>query len=191
MARLLLGVSGGIAAYKALETTRLAIKAGHSVRVIQTEASLRFVGPDSFAGDHRSAGPVPGFDPDPLRGAFPGDPPPARTPISHLALAENADVLLIAPASANTIAKLAHGHADNLLTRGCARRPRSRADRAGHEQPDVRASGHPGQPRAPQRSRRDRHRPGRGGAGLLRRVRGGADGRTGRAPGRRRGLTGR
>ena len=50
MARLLLGVSGGIAAYKALELLRLAIKAGHSVRVIQTEASTRFVGPASFAG---------------------------------------------------------------------------------------------------------------------------------------------
>ena len=44
MARLLLGVSGGIAAYKAIELVRLAIKAGHSVRVIQTEASTRFVG---------------------------------------------------------------------------------------------------------------------------------------------------
>ncbi len=44
MARLLLGVSGGISAYKALETARLAIKAGHAVRVVQTEASKRFVG---------------------------------------------------------------------------------------------------------------------------------------------------
>jgi phosphopantothenoylcysteine decarboxylase/phosphopantothenate--cysteine ligase len=116
MARLLLGVSGGIAAYKALETTRLAIKAGHSVRVIQTEASRRFVGPDSFAGITGAPVLCRDSDPDPLRGAFPGDPAPARTPISHLALAENADVLLIAPASANTIAKLAHGHADNLLS---------------------------------------------------------------------------
>ena len=44
MARILLGVTGGIAAYKALELTRLATKAGHRVRVIQTEASTRFVG---------------------------------------------------------------------------------------------------------------------------------------------------
>jgi phosphopantothenoylcysteine decarboxylase/phosphopantothenate--cysteine ligase len=55
MARLLIGVSGGIAAYKALELARLAIKAGHSVRVIQTEASLQFVG--LVRGDHRSARP--------------------------------------------------------------------------------------------------------------------------------------
>ena len=56
MARVLLGVTGGIAAYKALELTRLATKAGHSVRVIQTEASTRFVGTASFAGHHRRAG---------------------------------------------------------------------------------------------------------------------------------------
>ena len=48
MARLLLGVSGGIAAYKALETARLAVKAGHAVRVIQTPTSERFVGRASF-----------------------------------------------------------------------------------------------------------------------------------------------
>lgn len=116
MARLLLGVSGGIAAYKALETARLAIKAGHSVRVIQTESSVRFVGPDSFAGITGAPVLLRDSDPDPLRGAFPGAPAPERLPISHLALAENADLYLIAPASANTIAKLAHGHADNLLS---------------------------------------------------------------------------
>ncbi|MEA2213685.1 MAG: phosphopantothenoylcysteine decarboxylase / phosphopantothenate---cysteine ligase [Solirubrobacteraceae bacterium] len=115
MARLLLGVSGGIAAYKALEATRLAIKAGHAVRVIQTETSLRFIGPDSFAGITGAPVLCRDSDPDPLRGSFPGDPAPPRVPISHLALAENADVFLIAPASANTIAKLAHGHADSLL----------------------------------------------------------------------------
>ena len=56
------------------------------------------------------------FEDDPLRGAYPGDPAPERAPISHLALVESADLYLIAPASANTIAKLAHGHADNLVT---------------------------------------------------------------------------
>ena len=50
MARLLIGVSGGIAAYKALELARLAIKSGHAVRVIQTPASERFVGRASFEG---------------------------------------------------------------------------------------------------------------------------------------------
>src|ERR1700754_2613206 len=116
MARLLLGVSGGIAAYKALETVRLAIKAGHSVRVIQTPASERFVGVASFEGITGAPVLTSEFAPDPARGAFPGDPPPAHDPISHLALVGNADLFLIAPASANTIAKLAGGLADNLLT---------------------------------------------------------------------------
>ena len=58
MAKLLVGVSGGVAAYKVLEAVRLAIKAGHSVRVIQTEASLRFVGPGLVRGHHRRAGPA-------------------------------------------------------------------------------------------------------------------------------------
>lgn len=116
MSRLLIGVTGGIAAYKALETARLAIKAGHAVRVIQTPASQRFVGAASFTGITGSPVLVDEFEADPLRGAYPGDPAPERAPISHLALVEHADAYLIAPASANTIAKLAHGQADNLVT---------------------------------------------------------------------------
>lgn len=116
MARLLLGVTGGIAAYKMLETARLAIRAGHAVRAIQTEASRRFVGSASFAGITGAPVLASEFEDDPLRGAYPGDPVPERAPISHLALVENADAYLIAPASANTIAKLAHGHADTLVS---------------------------------------------------------------------------
>jgi phosphopantothenoylcysteine decarboxylase / phosphopantothenate---cysteine ligase len=116
MARILLGVSGGIAAYKALEFLRLADAAGHSVRVIQTPTSQRFVGAASF--EALSGAPVLSeeFEHDPARGAFPDQEPPAHTPPSHLELVANADLFLIAPASANTIAKLAHGLADNLLT---------------------------------------------------------------------------
>jgi phosphopantothenoylcysteine decarboxylase / phosphopantothenate---cysteine ligase len=116
MARLLLGVSGGIASYKALEFVRLATAEGHAVRVIQTPNAQRFVGPASFAA--LSGAPVLSdeFERDPLRGTFPGDPPGDHDPASHLALSGAADVFLIAPASANTLAKLAHGHADNLLT---------------------------------------------------------------------------
>jgi phosphopantothenoylcysteine decarboxylase/phosphopantothenate--cysteine ligase len=113
---LLLGVSGGIAAYKAVEAARLAIKHGHAVRVIQTEASTRFVGSASFEGITGARVLTGEFEPDPLRGSYPGEPLPERSPISHLALVERADVYLIAPATANTIAKLAGGHADNLLT---------------------------------------------------------------------------
>ncbi len=116
MPRILLGVCGGIAAFKALEFTRLATKAGHSVRVVQTEASTRFVGTASFSGITGAPVLIGEFEPDPLRGAFPGDPAPEDAPLSHLALVDRADVFLIAPASANTLAKLAHGLADNLLS---------------------------------------------------------------------------
>jgi phosphopantothenoylcysteine decarboxylase/phosphopantothenate--cysteine ligase len=116
MARILLGVSGGIAAYKALELVRLATAAGHAVRVIQTPASQRFVGPASFAA--LTGAPVlhDEFQRDPARGAFPGQAAPDHDPLSHLELVGNADILVIAPATANTVAKLAAGLADNLLT---------------------------------------------------------------------------
>jgi phosphopantothenoylcysteine decarboxylase / phosphopantothenate---cysteine ligase len=116
MSRILLGVSGGIAAYKSLEFVRLATAAGHSVRVIQTPNSRRFVGEASFAALSGAPVLVSEFERDPLRGAFPGESPPAHEPIGHLELVANADLYLIAPASANTIAKLAGGLADNLLT---------------------------------------------------------------------------
>jgi phosphopantothenoylcysteine decarboxylase/phosphopantothenate--cysteine ligase len=116
MARILLGVSGGIAAYKAVEFVRLATGAGHAVRVIQTPASLEFVGRATFEGVTGAPVLVGEFEPDPARGAFPGDPAPDHNPISHLELVRRCDVFCIAPASANTIAKLAHGLADNLLT---------------------------------------------------------------------------
>jgi phosphopantothenoylcysteine decarboxylase/phosphopantothenate--cysteine ligase len=116
MARLLLGVSGGIAAYKALELVRLATKAGHAVRVIQTPTSEKFVGRASFAGLTGSPVLTGEFERDPARGAFPDQAAPEHDPLSHLELVRNADAFLIAPASANTIAKLAAGLADNLLT---------------------------------------------------------------------------
>jgi phosphopantothenoylcysteine decarboxylase/phosphopantothenate--cysteine ligase len=116
MPRILLGVSGGIAAYKALEFVRLATGAGHAVRVVQTPASCRFVGRASFAALSGAPVLVSEFEHDPARGAFPNQQPPAHQPIGHLELVRNADLYLIAPASANTIAKLAHGLADNLLS---------------------------------------------------------------------------
>jgi phosphopantothenoylcysteine decarboxylase / phosphopantothenate---cysteine ligase len=116
MGRVLLGVSGGVAAYKALEVVRLATKAGHAVRVIQTPAAQRFVGAASFAALTGAPVLTDEFERDPSRGAFPDQPAPDHDPLSHLELVSNADAFLIAPASANTIAKLAHGLADNLLT---------------------------------------------------------------------------
>ncbi|HEX6582690.1 MAG TPA: bifunctional phosphopantothenoylcysteine decarboxylase/phosphopantothenate--cysteine ligase CoaBC [Thermoleophilaceae bacterium] len=116
MARILLGVSGGIAAYKAVELVRLATAAGHAVRVVQTPASLQFVGRATFEGVTGAPVLVDEFEPDPARGAFPGDPVPDHDPISHLELVARCDVFVVAPASANTLAKLAQGLADNLLT---------------------------------------------------------------------------
>lgn len=116
MARILLGVSGGIAAYKALELARLATVAGHGVRVVMTEAAGRFVGAASFEGIVGAPVLTSEFERDPLRGAFPGEPRPEHDPIGHLELAANCDAYLVAPASANTVAKLAAGMADSMLT---------------------------------------------------------------------------
>ncbi|HEY6399288.1 MAG TPA: bifunctional phosphopantothenoylcysteine decarboxylase/phosphopantothenate--cysteine ligase CoaBC [Solirubrobacteraceae bacterium] len=115
MGRLLLGVTGGIAAYKAVETARLAVGVGHAVRVIQTPASLRFIGQATFAAITGAPVLTSEFEADSARGTYPGERLADRAPISHLALVERAEAYLIAPASANTIAKLAHGIADNLL----------------------------------------------------------------------------
>lgn len=116
MARILLGVSGGIAAYKSLELARLATLAGHGVRVLMTENATRFVGPASFEGIVGAPVLRTEFERDPLRGAFPGEEGPGHDPIGHLELAANCDAFLVAPASANTIAKLAAGAADSMLT---------------------------------------------------------------------------
>jgi phosphopantothenoylcysteine decarboxylase / phosphopantothenate---cysteine ligase len=116
MARILVGVTGGISAYKAVELVRLLTKAGHAVRVVQTPGSLNFVGPATFEGITGAPVLVDEFDSDPARGAYPGDAEPEHAPISHLELVRRADAYVIAPATANTIAKLANGLADNMLT---------------------------------------------------------------------------
>jgi phosphopantothenoylcysteine decarboxylase/phosphopantothenate--cysteine ligase len=116
MARILLGVSGGIAAYKTLEFTRLAIKAGHVVRVVQTPDSLNFVGKASFEGITGAPVLIDQFESDPAGGVFQDQQRPAHDPIAHLELAANCDVYLVAPATANTIAKIAGGFADNMVT---------------------------------------------------------------------------
>jgi phosphopantothenoylcysteine decarboxylase/phosphopantothenate--cysteine ligase len=116
MARILLGVSGGIAAYKAIEIARLATGAGHGVRVLMTPAATRFVGAATFEGIVGAPVLIDEFERDPARGTYPGEQLPEHDPISHLELVERADALLVAPASANTIAKLAGGICDSMLT---------------------------------------------------------------------------
>ena len=116
MPKVLLGVSGGIAAYKAVEFVRLATAADHSVRVLMTASARKFVGPDTFEGILGAPVLTSEFERDPMRGTFPGETLPEHDPIGHLAVVESADVYLIAPASANTLAKLAAGQADSIVT---------------------------------------------------------------------------
>lgn len=104
---ILLGISGGIAAYKAAELTRLLIKAGAEVRVCMTEGATHFVTPLTFQA--LSGNPVHTTLLD----------PEAEAGMGHIELARWADQIVIAPASANCIARLAHGFADDLLTTLC------------------------------------------------------------------------
>ena len=93
------------------------------MRVVQTPASRRFVGEASFAALTRRAGARRASSSAIPRAArFPASRRPTHEPLSHLELVRNAELYLIAPASANTIAKLAAGLADNLLTQLRARR---------------------------------------------------------------------
>jgi phosphopantothenoylcysteine decarboxylase/phosphopantothenate--cysteine ligase len=81
-----------------------------------TEGATRFVGAASFEGIAGAPVLTSEFERDPLRGAFPGDPAPEHDPIGHLAVAANCDAYIVAPATANTLAKLANGIADSMLT---------------------------------------------------------------------------
>ena len=103
-ARIVLGVSGGIACYKAVELVRLLVKAGFSVQVIMTRGAMEFVTPLTFQ-------------------TLSGNPVATETfnltqesEIGHINLADSADLFVIAPATANIIGKIANGIADDLLT---------------------------------------------------------------------------
>ena len=102
--RIALGVTGGIAAYKAAELVRLLIKQGASVQVAMTEAATHFVTPVTFQA--LSGKPVFTDQWDPR----------IANNMAHIDISREADVLLVAPASADFLAKVAHGLADDLLT---------------------------------------------------------------------------
>ena len=108
-ARLLLGVSGGIAAYKAADLTSSALRAGYEVRVVMTEAATRFITPLTF--EALTGHPVL-VDALSLSGAH----APGETSIDHIAWARWADLACVAPLTANTLARLAVGLADDALT---------------------------------------------------------------------------
>ena len=110
LARIVLGVTGGIAAYKAAELARLFVKAGVAVDVVMTDAATRFVTPMTFQ-------------------ALTGRPvatdlwhPGASNAMDHIELSRGADLVVVAPASADFIAKLAQGRADDLLSTLCLAR---------------------------------------------------------------------
>jgi phosphopantothenoylcysteine decarboxylase/phosphopantothenate--cysteine ligase len=104
MARIALGVSGGIGAYKAVEVVRGLQKAGHDVTVVMTRSARRFVGELTFEAITRKrvigSQWTPGLNAD----------------IEHIALATASDLLLVVPATANVIGKFAHGLADDFLS---------------------------------------------------------------------------
>ncbi|BDZ52081.1 phosphopantothenoylcysteine decarboxylase [Frondihabitans sucicola] len=95
------GISGGIAAYKAVGVVRLLVKAGHDVHVVPTEAALKFVGLPTLEAISRN----------PVTASLYDDVAAVR----HVALGQKADLVVIAPATAHTLAKLATGLADDLL----------------------------------------------------------------------------
>jgi phosphopantothenoylcysteine decarboxylase/phosphopantothenate--cysteine ligase len=99
-----LGVTGCIAAYKACELVRELQRAGMRVKVVMTEAATHFVGPATFRS----------LTGEPVATSLWDAPSSAR--VFHVSLAEEADVLVVAPATANVVAKLASGRADDLLT---------------------------------------------------------------------------
>ena len=100
--KIVLGITGGIAAYKACELCRKLIKNGADVRVVMTEAACKFVTPHTFAAlSHHEV----------MTDLFAD-----AEGIDHIAITNDADLYVIAPASANTLAKFAAGIADNAVT---------------------------------------------------------------------------
>lgn len=102
--KILLCVTGSIAAYKAAELSRLFVKNGHDLRVAMTKAATEFVSPLTFQTLSRNPVAVDQFA------------PPEKWRPEHIALAEWADAAVVAPATANTIAKMRFGIADNLVS---------------------------------------------------------------------------
>ena len=107
--KIVLGVTGGIAAYKSCEFCSLAIKSGHQLQVIQTANATRFVGPITFEG--LTGRPV-------LQDTF-------DSAMDHIEWAKWADIIVIAPLSANSLAKIAHGFCDDLLSTTICATPQS------------------------------------------------------------------
>jgi phosphopantothenoylcysteine decarboxylase/phosphopantothenate--cysteine ligase len=102
--RILLGITGGIAAYKCAELTRLFIKAGAEVRVVMTQSATEFITPLTLQALSGNRVHLDLLDPE------------AEAAMGHIELARWADLVLVAPATANSIARITHGEADDILT---------------------------------------------------------------------------
>ena len=102
--RILLALTGGIAAYKSAELARRFTKAGCEVQVVMTDSALRFIGAQTFQA----------LTGKPVRSSLWDE--AAEAAMGHIELARWPDAIVIAPATANTLAKIAHGFADDLLT---------------------------------------------------------------------------
>jgi len=102
--KILLGICGGIAAYKSAELTRELIKSGAQVRVVMTKNACEFITPLTLQTLSRNEVHIASFT------------PPLQREITHIALAEFPDIFVIAPATANIIGKMANGIADDLLS---------------------------------------------------------------------------
>jgi len=105
---IVLGVSGGIAAYKSAELVRLLTDRGHQVQVVMTKAARRFIGPLTFASLTGRKVITDLFEDNTS--------PTGESAIEHISVAQQADLLLVAPATADVLAKFAHGLADDFLT---------------------------------------------------------------------------
>ncbi|MCC7040230.1 MAG: bifunctional phosphopantothenoylcysteine decarboxylase/phosphopantothenate--cysteine ligase CoaBC [Burkholderiales bacterium] len=108
--RIVLGITGGIAAYKAAELTRLFVKAGVTVDAVMTEAATHFVTPTTFQA--LSGRPV-------VTDLWHAG---TSNAMGHIDLSRGADAIVVAPASADFLARIAHGHADDLLSTLCLAR---------------------------------------------------------------------
>src|SRR5579863_6996825 len=108
--RLLLGITGGIAAYKTAELARLLIKAGCDVRVVMTEAACRFITPVTMQALSGQKVYSDLWDPE------------VADNMAHIELTRDRDAIVVAPATADFLAKLASGLADDLLSTACLAR---------------------------------------------------------------------
>src|SRR5687767_10577409 len=108
--RILLGLTGGIAAYKSASLVRMLVKSGYDVRVVMTESACRFITPVTMQALSGQAVWTDMWD--------------ARVPdnMGHIELSRDRDLIVVAPASANFMAKVVHGQADDLLTTLCLAR---------------------------------------------------------------------